>query len=110
MSVSCGCMDMWLIFLMLILLNRLPQQGSLVEEANRLTTCLMVDRHLKEMGMGQAFGLGVARRGFWSTGGKWTQRCVALAHAPIPDLTIQSIVRVYFRTNVIADIEVISIG
>ena len=26
-------------------------------------------------------------RGPWSTGGKWTQRCAALVHAPIPDLT-----------------------
>ena len=26
-------------------------------------------------------------RGLWRTGGKWTQRHAALAHAPIPDLT-----------------------
>ena len=44
-----------------------------------------VDRHLKEMGMGQASAWGMAR-GPWSTGRKWTQRHAALAHAPIPDL------------------------
>ena len=38
-----------------------------------------VDRHLKEMGMGQASAWGMAR---W----RWMQRCSALAHAPIPDL------------------------
>ena len=46
-----------------------------------------VDRHLKEMGMGQASAWGMARRRPESTGGKWTQRRAALAHAPIPDLT-----------------------
>ena len=46
-----------------------------------------VDRHLKEMGMGQASAWGMARRRPWSTGGKWMQRRAAPAHAPIPDLT-----------------------
>ena len=30
MSVSCGCMGIWLVFLVLILLTRFSQQGSLV--------------------------------------------------------------------------------
>ena len=46
-----------------------------------------VDRHLKEMGMGQASAWGMARQRPLDTGGKWTQRRSALAHAPIPDLT-----------------------
>ena len=45
-----------------------------------------VDRHLKEMGIGQASAWGMARRRPWSTCGKWTQRHAALVHAPIPDL------------------------
>ena len=31
--------------------------------------------------------------GPWSTGGKWTQRRAALAHAPIPDLTMDALIR-----------------
>ena len=46
-----------------------------------------VDRHLKEIGMGQASAWGMARLGPWSTGRKWTQRRDAPVHAPIPDLT-----------------------
>ena len=46
-----------------------------------------VDRHLKEMGMGQASAWGWADICPWNTGGKWTQRRAALVHAPIPDLT-----------------------
>ena len=49
-----------------------------------------VDQHLKEMGMGQVRHLpeGWPDGGLWSTDGKWTQRRAALAHAPIPDLTL----------------------
>ena len=46
-----------------------------------------VNQHLKEMGMGKAAAWGMARWGPWSTGGKWTQRCAALSHAPKLDLT-----------------------
>jgi len=47
-----------------------------------------VDRHLKEMGMGQHLPGGWPDGGPWSTGEKWTQRCAALAHASIPGLTL----------------------
>ena len=55
-----------------------------------------VDQHVMEMGMGQAsaWGLGLAS---WSTGGKWTQRHAAPAHAPIPDLTLRHIVDLWIK-------------
>ena len=46
-----------------------------------------VDRHLKEMGMGQASAWGMARLRPWSASGKWTERSAAPAHAPRADLT-----------------------
>jgi len=46
-----------------------------------------VDQHFKEMAMGQASAWGLARQKLLETGGKWTQRRAAAAHAPIPDLT-----------------------
>ena len=54
------------------------------------TSLQQVDRHLKEIGMGQHLPGGWPDGGPWSTGGKWTQRGAALAHAPIPDLTYKT--------------------
>ena len=69
MSVSCGCMDVWIVFLMLILLTRFSQRGSLMSGGQRAThvprgfsRLQYVDQHLKEMGMGQADAWGMARR------------------------------------------------
>ena len=45
-----------------------------------------VDKHLKEMGMGEASTWGMASRRSLERR-KWTQRHAALAPAPIPDLT-----------------------
>ena len=56
MSISCGCMDMWLVFLTLILLTRFSQRGSLVSGGGHLA-----DHNLKEIGMGQASAWGMAR-------------------------------------------------
>ncbi len=46
-----------------------------------------VDRHLKEMGMGQASAWGMARQRPLEYRQKVDERCAAPAHAPIPDLT-----------------------
>ena len=54
---------------------------------SRASWLQQVDRHLKEIGMGQASAWGMDRRRPWNTGGKWMQRRAALAHAPVPDLT-----------------------
>ena len=68
MSASCGCMDTWLNFLRLILLTRFSQRRSLVSGEGQRDDfpCALwlqqVDRHLKEMGMGQASAWGMARR------------------------------------------------
>uniref|UniRef100_A0A8C4Q5Z7 Endonuclease-reverse transcriptase n=1 Tax=Eptatretus burgeri TaxID=7764 RepID=A0A8C4Q5Z7_EPTBU len=88
-------MDMWLVFLTLILLTRFSQRGSFMSGGgqwadhmphgcNRLT---IISRR-----WGWAWHLpgGWPDGGPWSTGGKWTQRRAVLAHAPIPDLTYPS--------------------
>ena len=69
MSISCCCMDMCLILLILILLPRFSQRGNLV------------------VGGGQWADHDVPEGGPWSTGGKWMLQRAASAHAPIPDLT-----------------------
>ena len=66
MSISYGCMDMWLVFLTLILLTRFSQRGS--REWRRpmgrphASWLQQVDQHLKELGMGQAYAWEMARR------------------------------------------------
>ena len=70
MSVSCGCMDMWLVFLMLILLTRFSQRGSLVSDGGQWAD---------HVPCGCSKLISISRRwgwpdgGHWSTGGKWTQ-------------------------------------
>ena len=54
----------------------------------RCASCLQqVDRHLKDMGMGQASAWGMARRRPLEYGGKLTQQREAPRHAPTPILT-----------------------
>ena len=64
MSVNCGCMDMWLILLMQILLTRFYQRGSLVSGGGQwvehVSWLQQVDQHVKEMGMDQASAWGMA--------------------------------------------------
>ena len=82
MSVSCGCMDIWLVFLTLILLTRFSQRGSLMSGGGQWA-------HHAPRGCSRL--IGISRRwgwpdgGPWSTGGKWMQLRTAPAHAPIPD-------------------------
>ena len=45
-----------------------------------------VNRHLKEMGIGQVFAWGIARWRPWRTDEKWMLLHAAPVHAPIPDL------------------------
>ena len=65
MSVNCGCMNMWLVFLTLILLSRFSQWGSSwVEEANGPTMSLVVaeawsSSHGDEDGSGTCLGDGL---------------------------------------------------
>ena len=52
-------MDMWLVFVMLILLTRFSQQESLVSGGGQWADYVprgWIDQHLKEMGMDQASG------------------------------------------------------
>ena len=90
MSVSCCCMDMWLVFLTLILLTRFSQRGSLVSGGGQwadhvLRGCSRLISISRRWGCSRHLPGGWPDRGPWSSGGKWTQRRTALAHAPIPD-------------------------
>ena len=87
----CGCMDMWLVFLTLILLTRFSQQGSLVSGGGQWADhvprgCSMLISISRRWGWARHLSGGWPDGGPWSTGRKWIQRCAALAHAPIPDL------------------------
>ena len=93
MSFSCGCMDMWLDFLTLILLTRFSQRGSLVSGGGQWTDhvphgCSRLIGISSRWGWARHLLGGWPDGGPWSTGGKWTQRRAALTHAPIPDLTL----------------------
>ena len=95
MSISCGCKDMWLVFLTLILLTRFSQRGSLVsgggQWADRVPHgCSRLIGISRRWGWTRHLPGGWPDGGPWSTGGKWTQRRAALAHAPIPDLTFSA--------------------
>jgi len=83
-------MNMWLVFLMPILLTRFSAREPHEWRRSIGQPCALwlqqVDRHLKEMGMGQASAWGWPNGGPWSTGGKWTHQRAALAHASIPGL------------------------
>ena len=90
-SVSCGCMDMWLIFLALILLTRFSQRGSLMSGGGQWADhvprgCSRLTGISRRWGWAWHLPGGRPDGGPWSTGGKWTQRRAVLAHAPIPDL------------------------
>ena len=85
-------MDMWLIFLTLILLTRFSQRGSLLSGGGQWADhvprgCSRLISISRRWGWARHLPGGWPDGGSWSTGGKWTQRCAALAHAPIPDLT-----------------------
>ena len=67
MSVSCGYMDMWLVCPDVdpahqILSVRKPHEWRRVMGSPHALWLQQVDRHLKEMGMGQASAWMVARR------------------------------------------------
>ena len=90
-NVSCSCMDIWLVFLTLILLTRFSHRGSLMSGGGQWAD------HVPR-GCSRLIGIsrwiwvrhlpgGWPDGGPWSTGVKWTQRRAALAHVPIPDLT-----------------------
>ena len=95
MSVSCGCMEMWLVFLMLILLTRLYQRGSLVSRGGQWADhvchgCSRLISISRKWGWARhlpAWPIPIwSDGGPWCTSGKWTQQCAALVHAPIPHL------------------------
>ena len=92
MSVSCGCMDMWLVFLMPILLTRFSRRGSLMSGGGQWADhvprgCSSLTGISRRWGWAWHLPGGWPDGGPWSTGGKWKQRRAVLAHAPIPDLT-----------------------
>ena len=91
MSISCGCMDMWLVFLTLILLTRFSQQGSLVSGGGQWAD------HVPH---GCSRLIGISRRWGWARhlpggcpdGGPWWNDLTNdLTHAPIPDLTLPKV-------------------
>ena len=93
MSISCSCMDMWLIFLMLILLTRFSQRGSLMsgggQWANHVPRgCSRLISISRRWGWARYLPGGWPDGGSWSSGGKWTQRRAAQAHGPKPDLIL----------------------
>jgi len=92
MSISCGCMDMWLVFLTLILLTRFSQRGSLLSREGQwadhvLCGCSRLINISRRWGWARHLPGGWPDGGPRSTGGKWTQRRAVPAHVPIPDLT-----------------------
>ena len=92
MCVSCGCMDMWLVFLMLILLTRFSQRGSLMSGGGQWVDhvprgCRRLVSISRRWGWARCLPGGRPDGGPWSTDGKWTQQCAAPAHAPICDPT-----------------------
>ena len=77
------CMDMWLVFLTLILLTRLSQRGSLLSGGGQwadhvLGGCSRLISTSRRWGWARHLPGGWPDGGPWSTGGKWTQRCAAL--------------------------------
>ena len=110
MSVSCGCMDMWLVFLTLILLTRFSQRGSLVSGGGQLADhvprgCSRLTSISRRWGWAWHLPGGWPDGGPWSTGGKWTQRRAVLAHAPIPDLYEKSNCSASFVNVKISDLD-----
>ena len=98
MSASCGCMDMWLVFLTLILLTRFSQRGSLMSGGGQWADhvprgCSRLTGISRRWGWAWHLPGGWPDGGPWSTSGKWMQQRAVLAHAPIPDpdLTFPSI-------------------
>ena len=87
MSASCGCMDIRLIFLTLILLTRFSHRVSGGGQWSGCSRLISISRRL---GWARNLPGRWPDGGPWSAGGKWTQRSAALAHASIPDLTSQS--------------------
>ena len=84
---------MWLIFLTLILLTRFSQRGSLVSGGGQWADhvprgCSRLIGISRRWGWARQLPGGWPDGDPWSTNGKWTQRRAALAHAPIPDLTL----------------------
>ena len=82
---------MWLIFLMLILLTRFSQRGSLVSVGGQCADhvprgCSKFISISRRWGWAKHLPGGCPDRGPWSTGGKWAQRRAALVSTPIPDL------------------------
>ena len=92
MSISCGCVDMWFVFLTLILLTRFSQRGCLVSGGGQWA--VHVPRGFsrlisisKRWGWARYLPGRWSDGGPWSTSGKWAQCHAALMHAPIPELT-----------------------
>ena len=76
MSISCGCMDMWLVFLTLILLTRFFQRGSLVSGGGQWADhvprgCSRLIGISRRWGWARHLPGGWPDGGPWSTGGKW---------------------------------------
>ena len=100
--ISCDCMNMWLVLLRLILLTGFSQQGSLVSGGGQWADhvprgCSRLINISRRWGWARHLPGGWPDGGPWGTGGKWTQICAALAHAPIPDLTfILSLLSILF--------------
>ena len=86
-SISCGCMDMWLVFLMLILPTRFFQRGSLLSGGGQWADhiphgCSSLIGISRRWGWARHLPGGWPDGGSWSTGRKWTQWRSVLAHAP----------------------------
>ena len=90
-SESCGCMDMWLIFLTLICSPDSLSEGLVSgggQWANHVPRgCSRLIGISRRWGWARHLPGGCPDGGPWSTSGKWTQQRAALARAPIPDLT-----------------------
>ena len=75
--VNCGCMDMWLVFLILILLTRLSHRGSLLSGGGQWADhvprgCSRLIGISRRWGWARHLPGGWPDRGSWSTCGKWT--------------------------------------
>ena len=85
-------MDMWLVFLTLILLTRFSQHGSLVSGGDQRADymprgCSSLISIWRSLGWAWHLPGELPDRRPWSTGGKWKQGRAAPVHAPTPDLT-----------------------